>query len=121
MINFLDEPQDDLMAVMVTGKLKKADYDNLLPVLEEKIKKYGKINLYWEMQNFEGWDLSAAWQDLKLDLKHANHFRRVAMVGDKSWEQRLTQLMKAFSKADVRYFGRSDAMQAKQWVKAAVA
>ncbi|WP_207426094.1 STAS/SEC14 domain-containing protein [Pedobacter sp. SYSU D00535] len=117
MFKYLREHQEDTMAVMVTGKLQRADYDSLLPELEQKLQRYGKVNLYWEMKDFEGWDVSGAWQDLKLNVKHANDFRRVAMVGDKHWEQQLTSLMKPFSKAEIKFFDMSEAAEAKVWVQ----
>ncbi|HEV7349721.1 STAS/SEC14 domain-containing protein [Telluribacter sp.] len=117
MVRYLDVDKDDLVAVVVSGTLEKDDYEQLIPLMEVKISHYGKINLYWEMEEFEGWNVAAAWQDLKLDVSHANDFRRVAMVGAKKWEDWLTQLMKPFSSAEIKYFDPDERELAMAWVK----
>ena len=51
------EDTDNFVALHFTGQLEKADYDKMVPYLESKIERHGKINLYWEMDDFEGWDV----------------------------------------------------------------
>ena len=109
---------DKLLALHFTGELEKSDYDGFLPILEEKIKKHGKINLYWEMDDFDGWDASAAWKDLKFDMKHANDFHKVAMIGEEKWQDWMTQLMKPFTGAEVKYFERTEREKALAWAEA---
>lgn len=111
------EDTDNFVALHFSGQLEKADYDKLIPYLESKIDKHGKINLYWEMDDFEGWDAAAAWKDLKFDVKHANDFKRVAMVGDAKWQDWMTQLMKPFTSAEVKYFNRKQRIQAQDWAR----
>lgn len=117
MVKYLDTDREDLVAVVVSGTLEREDYNQLIPHVEAKIRQYGKINLYWEMNGFEGWNMASALQDLKLDLRHANDFRRVAMVGAQKWEDWLTQLMKPFSDAEVKYFDLTERELAMAWVK----
>ena len=49
MVVSIETKREDLIAIRLTGTLGKQDYDKLIPVLETKIKQYGKIDLYWEM------------------------------------------------------------------------
>lgn len=99
------------------GKLTDEDYDRLIPLLEEKVRTLGKIRWYFEMKEFEGWSLSALWRDLKFDFNHKEDLEKIAMAGDKKWEKELTQLMKPFTGAQVRYFDLSEADEAKNWIK----
>lgn len=48
---------DKVIALKFTGDLEKEDYEQFIPIIEEKIRHHGKINLYWEMADFEGWEL----------------------------------------------------------------
>lgn len=111
------ENTEKLIAFHFSGELDKSDYEKIIPLMEDKIRREGKINLYWEMESFEGWDLSAAWQDIKFDVKHAHDFNRVAMVGQEGWQDLMTQLMKPFTSADVRFFSLEQRDSAMTWVK----
>lgn len=121
MFKYLKEHSENLVAIIVTGKLEKADYDSLIPEIEEKLRRHGKLNFYWEMVDFEGWDASGLWQDLKFDIKHVNDFNRIAFVGEKKWEERIGNLIKPFTSAEVSYFNTSQREQAMEWVRGRVA
>jgi hypothetical protein len=116
MFKYLKEHSADLVAVMLTGKLEKADYDSLIPEIEEKIGRFGKVNMFWEMVDFEGWDISGLWQDVKFDIKHLNDFNRIALVGGKQWEAWISNLIKPFTTAEIRYFDLSEREEAMVWV-----
>lgn len=116
MLNIIKNDQD-LVGVQFTGKMEDQDYEVLTPILEEKIKVYKQIHFYWEMKDFEGWKPEALWADLKFDLKHANAFKRIAVVGDKKWEKTMSDFMKPFTNAEIRYFDLSHRDQAWAWVK----
>ncbi|MGB7786151.1 MAG: STAS/SEC14 domain-containing protein [Salinimicrobium sp.] len=110
------QEKENVVYTIADKELKDEDYERLVPLLKEKVQKYGMIRWYFEMQNFEGWSLSAMWQDLKFDVKYAENIEKVAMVGDKNWEEKLTQLMKPFTSADIKFFPLEEKEQAKSWI-----
>jgi hypothetical protein len=116
MLQILEETENDLVAVRATHSLTQKDYDKLLPLLNSKLDRYEQLRMYFEMEDFDGWKPRAFWEDVKFDVKHANDFKRVAMVGNKQWEDYLTQVMKPFTTADVRFFLTSRKNEAKTWV-----
>lgn len=118
MIEIIEPTEGNVVSTRATGKLTKEDYNKILPVLEGKEDRYEKISWYFEMENFEGWDLQAAWKDLKFDIKYANKLEKVAMVGAKDWEQKLTKVMKPFTSAEVRFFDLSEKEEARNWIRA---
>jgi hypothetical protein len=85
--------------------------------MEALIDEYKIVRLYFELRHFKGWELAAAWEDLKFDFRHRNDFSKVAIVGDKQWEKWLTNLTKPFTKAAVRYFDVHEKDAAKQWIE----
>lgn len=113
----IENTEENIIYTRASGKLTKEDYDKLLPVLHQKEKEYEKIRWYFEMKNFEGWEPKAAWEDLKFDFKNAASMEKVAMVGEKEWEEKLSLLMKPFTSAKVEYFDLSQKVQAKQWIQ----
>jgi len=68
------------------------------------IPRYGKIRVLMVMRDFHGWDTGALWEDIKWDAKHFNDVERVAIVGEKKWQQWLVAFCKPFTRATVRYF-----------------
>ena len=68
----------NVVELTVTGKLRRADYDELIPLLEAQIERHGKIRVLFQMIDFHGWDLAGFWADLKFDIKHfaENNCRR---------------------------------------------
>lgn len=109
--------EHNIIYTIAEEKLTNEDYDRLIPILEEKIRSYGTIRWYFEMREFEGWSLSALWQDLKFDFRNKNNMERIAMVGNKDWEKQITLLMKPFKGATVEYFETSDREEAKNWIQ----
>jgi len=116
MVSSIESNKEDLVAIRLTGSLDRQDYDQLIPVLEGKINQFGKIDLYWEMEGVTGWQPGGMWQDIKFDVKHINSFRKVAIVGDKKWEEWITQMIKPFTTAQIGYFDALQKAEAMAWV-----
>lgn len=112
------EQEDDgrVLAIHASGKLTRADYELLAPEFERLIRQNGKIRMLFDLTEFHGWDAGAAWEDLKLDIKHHAHIERIAMVGDKKWQRLIATLSKPFTKATIRYFDHADAAAARTWL-----
>lgn len=105
------------LEVEVTGKLTHDDYRQLLPAFERLVKQHGKIRVLFEMADFHGWEASALWDDIKFDLKHFSDIERLAMVGDKKWEQGMAAFCRPFTTAKIRYFDRAALQEARAWVE----
>lgn len=116
MIQLLPSPKENIVALKVSGKLTKADYDHVLPILETKILQFGKIRLYAEVENLELPSLNALWQDLKFDVKHYNDFSHVAVVGEPEWLSALTKLASPLVPAEVRVFKKGESSDALNWL-----
>ncbi|MEO8748564.1 MAG: STAS/SEC14 domain-containing protein [Rhodanobacter sp.] len=115
-IRLEEEGSGKVLAIRVSGTLTSADYELLKPEFERLIRQHGKIRMLFDMTDFHGWDAGAAWDDLKLDIKHHAHIERIAMVGDKQWQHVIATLCKPFTKATIRYFDHANAAAARVWV-----
>jgi SpoIIAA-like len=118
-ITMQPEMEGHLLNIHLIGKLTKADYQDFVPRMDEAFGRYPKVRMLVEMEDFEGWEPGAAWEDLKMGVRHFNHIERVAMVGDKKWEEWMATLCKPFTTAKVRYFPRQQSMEAHDWAASA--
>ena len=109
-----------LAVVQLSGKLTKEDYERFVPDFEKLIEQHGKIRVLFEMTDFHGWNAAALWEDVKVGFQHATDIERIAMVGDKAWEEGMAFFCKPFTSAEVRYFGHHEVERARQWVSEGV-
>jgi len=117
MFEMLPVNSKGILAFRASGKLTDADYRQFLPQLENLIRESGSISLYVELEDFEGWDTQAAWDDLHFGLQHDRDFKRIAIVGDKAWEHSAITLANFFIHTDMRYFGKDEAKAAWSWLE----
>jgi hypothetical protein len=114
----IEELSDDVIEVRMSGKLHKADYDEYVPAIEALIEREGKLSFLMIMEDFHGWDVAAVWEDTKFDVKHHADISRIAMVGDKKWEEWMAKVCRPFTGAKIRYFDSSEEDAAREWITA---
>jgi len=69
------------------------------------------------MTDFHGWEGSALRDDINFDLEHLFDIERVAMVGDKKWEEVMSVICKPFTTASIRYFDHAAIAEARAWLE----
>ncbi|MBE0626959.1 MAG: STAS/SEC14 domain-containing protein [Burkholderiales bacterium] len=111
-----EEGGGKMLVVHVSGTLVKEDYAHFVPEFERLLREHGKLRLLFDMTGLQGWEAGAAWEDLKFGVKHFADIERLAMVGDKKWQQGMAMFCKPFTKAAVRYFDHADAAGARKWL-----
>lgn len=117
MLKLLTLTHGNILATRVSDILDERDYDRMDPILQRILNKENKIRWYFEMDNFRGWTPASFWREVNMDLKHANDFEKIAMVGEKKWERWMTTLMKPFTSAEVRFFQTTDKEKAREWIE----
>jgi hypothetical protein len=115
-IHFNEENGGKVLIVHASGKLAKADYEHLEPEFERLVQQHGKLRVLVEIADFQGLDAGALWEELKFDVKHYSDYERLAVLGDKKWQQAMTIFFKPFTEATIRYFDLADAVEARKWL-----
>lgn len=100
----------------LSGKLVKKDYEAFVPEVERVVKEHGKIRILVIMRDFHGWDAAALWEDIKFDLKHFADIERLAMVGEKKWQEWMARFCRPFTTAKIKYFDANDTAEAREWI-----
>ena len=92
------------------GKLTHADYEKIVPMIESALEsvKEPNVKVLIDGTELEGWELRAAWDDFKLGLKHGNDFDKIAIYGNKGWQEMAAKVGSWFTSGEVRYFDKLD-------------
>ena len=115
-IQLNEENAGKVLAVHVSGKLVKEDYEHFVPEFERLVQQHGKLHLLFDMTGFHGWEAAALWEDTKFAIKHFADIERLAMVGEKKWQHGMATFCKPFTNAAIRYFDHADAADARKWL-----
>ncbi|MBA1419496.1 MAG: STAS/SEC14 domain-containing protein [Epsilonproteobacteria bacterium] len=102
--------------VTMLGKLKHEDYQLFVPMIDKALKnaKGLEVDLLVDMRGFKGWKLLAAWDDMKFGVKHRNAFDKMAIVGNKKWEEDSVAMMSHLMKGKSKFF--KDRDKALAWL-----
>lgn len=108
---------DFFVAFKAIGTLTHQDYEMMVPVLESALAgvKDPDIFALVDVTELDGLELQAAWDDLKLGVKHIRHFEKIAIVGKTTLQEVLAKLANGFTPAEVRFF--VDNGDAVAWLK----
>lgn len=115
-IELSEENGGRILDVTLIGTLVKEDYGASLAAFRRNVALHGKLRVLLDMTRFHGWDAGGLWEEVKFDLKHLNEMDRLAVIGEKRWQQAITAFAKAMLPAATRYFDASQAAQARDWI-----
>lgn len=114
MIEIREEGGGDRLVVIASGRLTEEDYRGLAPRLHEAVERHGKLRLLILLRDFEGWTPKALIEDLRFDLRHRKDLERVAIVGERRWEEVRTRITTPFFSGSMRFF--EDEAEARGWL-----
>lgn len=108
---------DVFLSLKAVGKLTHEDYKTITPMIDAALEsvKDPKVKVLIDGTELEGWELRAAWDDFRLGLKHGNEFDRIAIYGNKNWQEIAARIGSWFVSGEVRYFESCD--NALSWLQ----
>jgi SpoIIAA-like len=115
-IQLTEENGGRILCVHVSGKLAKADYEYFVPEFDRLVRQHGKLRVLFDLTGLHGWTAGALWEDTKFATNHFSDIERLAVVGDKKWQEGMATFCKPFTKATVKYFDHADAAGAQKWL-----
>ena len=97
---------DFFLTLKAVGKLTHRDYTIITPMIDSALAAVNdpKIRVLIDGSELEGWELRAAWDDFKLGLKHGSEFDKIAIYGNKNWQEITAKVGSWFISGEVRYF-----------------
>lgn len=116
MIQFLDVSERDTIAARVVGKISEKDVESAAEEIDRRLEE-GKVNMYLELDHFEGYEPKAFFKDLQLTLKHFNDFEKVALVSQEEWLDTMAEITDDFVPGiEARYYRLEERPQALRWL-----
>jgi hypothetical protein len=108
---------DDIYVLRISGILKQSEFSTEQSALARKIDSGSKIRLLFILENFDGWERGADWNDLDFMISHGGKISKIALVGEPRWET----LALAFAgagvrRAPVKFFPPNEVEQARSWL-----
>ena len=117
MITILKTDHPRVVGFKMSGKLKDEDYSAFVPQADKIVADaHGKVRVLVQFEDFRGWDLHGAWDDFKFGVKHYSDTERIAVVGDRKWEEWLARMWKPFTVSEVRFYDTDRADEAWAWL-----
>ena len=109
---------DFFLSLKAVGKLTHEDYKRITPMIDSALRmvKEPQVKVLIDGTQMEGWELRAAWDDFKIGLKHGNEFKRIAIYGNKNWQEITAKIGSWFISGEVKYF--DDEGDALAWLNA---
>ena len=106
------------LTLKAIGKLTHADYEVITPMIDSALGevKAPRVRALIDGTEMEGWELRAAWDDFKIALRHGNEFEKIAIYGNKGWQEITAKVGEWFLSGEVRYF--EDRAEALAWLEA---
>ncbi|NVJ53523.1 MAG: STAS/SEC14 domain-containing protein [Campylobacteraceae bacterium] len=92
------------------GTLTHEDYEKLTPMLENTLKQIEdpKIKALIDCSELNGWEIQAAWDDLKIGLKHGSEFDKVAIITNRTWIEVGAKVSTWFINGQIQTFEKED-------------
>ena len=109
---------DAVVPLKLAAVLNDREEAQLSRFLEKKIKSHGKVRVFLELENYPAADSAESlFEDMKLLKLHADDIEKLAVVGDRGWEETWVALFGLFSGMETAYFDRSEEEEAVEWIE----
>ncbi|MCG9695749.1 STAS/SEC14 domain-containing protein [Shewanella sp. Isolate11] len=104
------------LVLNVSGRLSHSDYQTMTPMLESALEgvEQAEILALVDIRQLEGMSLHAAWDDLKLGIKHGREFKKIAIVGKGEFQHWMTRVGNWFTSGECKFF--DDKQKAVSWL-----
>jgi hypothetical protein len=115
-VTITSEP-GSIYVLRISGILKRAEFGENQNVMGREIDAGVKPRVLAILENFDGWEKGADWNDFDFLFSHSNQIARIAIVGDPRWEvQSLAFAGAGVRRAPVQFFPPDQLYQARLWL-----
>ncbi|HAS6347262.1 STAS/SEC14 domain-containing protein [Vibrio sp. IRLE0018] len=108
---------ESILVFKATGTLTHQDYQAITPILDNALQGIApeQMKMLADITEFSGWEPRAAWDDFQLGLKMGLNIKKIAIYGDKNWQELAAKIGNWFISGEMKSF--SDYESAIEWLK----
>ena len=103
----IESEADDVYVLRISGLLKQSEFSAEQSVLARKMDSGLKPRLLVILENFEGWERGADWNDLDFMISHGGEIAKIAILAFAG---------AGIRRAPVKFFPLSELQQARSWL-----
>ena len=113
----LELEPDGLCVLRISGKLERSEFGVAQEAMTRTIDAGVNPRLLAILDEFEGWERGADWNDLDFLFSHSHKIAKIAIVVDPRWEVPALAFVGAGVRpAPVKLFPPNEMAQARQWL-----
>ena len=117
MIEKLTQSSKNVLGFKASGDVTKADYQTMVPAVEAALQEHDSVRVLLDLTEFK-WEKAEAWgTDLKFGHDFHKKISKMAIVGDKTWEEWLTKVAAPFYAVEAKFFQSDDVDSAWAWLR----
>lgn len=117
MIEKLSQSSGNILGYKAIGKISKEDYTILNADIEALLQQEEGICLLLDLEEFEGEKIKAWGADLKFGREYRKKIAKMAIVGDKKWQEWMTSLVDPFFAREAEFFPTDEYDAAWEWLQ----
>jgi SpoIIAA-like len=102
--------------IVLKGRVTTEEFAALAERLEAFIKRFGQVRVLEVIDDFEGMDAGAFWQDVKFSLRHLKNVSRIAVVAEPDTHHLWSRLVAPFMRCEVEHFPPGEEDAARDWL-----
>jgi hypothetical protein len=108
---------NDVCVLRIRGIFKRSEFGAEQDAVARKIDIGLKPRLLVILEDFEGWERGADWNDLDFMISHGGKISKIAIVAEPRWEAHALAFAGAgVRRAPVKFFPTSELEQARSWL-----
>jgi hypothetical protein len=113
----IDYEPNDICVLRISGILKRSEFGAEQTAIAGKIDVGAKPRLLAILEDFQGWERGADWNDLDFLISHSGEIAKIAIVAEPRWEtQALAFAGAGVRHAPVRFFPADQLAVARAWL-----
>ena len=112
----IEKRADGVLRIHADGQLTTDSYADFVSRFEQFAKdEPGPMRIDLG-PDFSGWSVAALWQDHKIGFAQEVLFRRIAVVGDRRWEEWGMELTGTALSGQMRFFEHGEEAGVEEWL-----
>ena len=117
MLEELNRRDGNIVGFKITGRFTGVQMKAFADRVDAVVAEAGPVCLLVELEDFRGIELDVLWEKAKFAFAHLRDIERMAVVGDRLWEEWWVKMAGALLRAETRYFDETDIDAAWAWLK----